>query len=149
SYIEGRGEDFVNIDGIEFKSRVLSVNLKNVNRVIPYIVTCGLELDELSNSISDVLLQYYLDEIKKMVVGEASSYLFELVKKRFRLTKIARMNPGSLEDWPISQQVPLFSIFGDTQASIGVTLTDSYLMIPTKSVSGIIFPTEVTYENCQ
>jgi hypothetical protein len=30
-----------------------------------------------------------------------------------------------------------------------VTLTDSFLMVPTKSVSGIVFPTEVSFESCR
>ena len=58
------------------------------------------------------------------------------------------MNPGSLPDWPISQQRPLFDLVGKA-AEIGVHLTDSYLMRPLKSVSGILFATDVTYENCQ
>jgi len=42
-----------------------------------------------------------------------------------------------------------FSIFGDTQEIIGVRLNDSLLMIPRKSVSGIYFPTEIKFYNCQ
>ncbi len=59
------------------------------------------------------------------------------------------MNPGSLEDWPITQQKQLFSIFGNVEDLIGVKLTDSFLMIPRKSVSGIYFPTEVMFYSCQ
>jgi hypothetical protein len=32
---------------------------------------------------------------------------------------------------------------------VGVRLTDSCLMMPTKSVSGIRFPTETSFESCQ
>jgi len=32
---------------------------------------------------------------------------------------------------------------------IGVELTDSFLMIPNESVSGIYFPAEVRFETCQ
>ena len=35
------------------------------------------------------------------------------------------------------------------RAEIGVQLTDSYLMHPLKSVSGILFATDGTYGNCQ
>ena len=58
------------------------------------------------------------------------------------------MSPGSLESWPISQQVPLFELLGEAVAASGVQLTDSMLMIPTKSVSGIIFQTDDTFESC-
>jgi hypothetical protein len=59
------------------------------------------------------------------------------------------MNPGSLENWPISEQKPLFSLFGDVEKLIGVRLSDSFLMFPIKSVSGIYFPTESSFASCQ
>lgn len=59
------------------------------------------------------------------------------------------MNPGSLEDWPLSQQRPLFSLFGDACSRIGVTLSESLLMSPVKSVSGVWFETEKGFQNCQ
>jgi hypothetical protein len=59
------------------------------------------------------------------------------------------MNPGSLQNWPITQQNELFSIFRNVEALIGVRLTQSCLMIPLKSVSGIYFPTQIKFESCQ
>lgn len=43
-------------------------------------------------------------------------------------------------DWPLTQQQPLFTLLGDPEASIGVQLTDSLLMIPNKSLSGSGLP---------
>ena len=59
------------------------------------------------------------------------------------------MSPGSLADWPIEEQRPLFNILGDVDAAIGVKLSESLLMIPNKSLSGMYFPTEVRFFNCQ
>jgi hypothetical protein len=59
------------------------------------------------------------------------------------------MSPGSLADWPITQQEELFSIFGNVEDLIGVKLTESFLMVPLKSVSGIYFPTEIEFVSCQ
>lgn len=59
------------------------------------------------------------------------------------------MNPGSLEDWPISEQKVLFILFKDCGKVIGVELTESFLMVPVKSVSEICFPTETSFESCQ
>ncbi len=56
---------------------------------------------------------------------------------------------GSADIWPITQQKELFLIFGDVESLIGVRLTDTYLMLPIKSVSGVIFQTETTFETCQ
>lgn len=55
----------------------------------------------------------------------------------------------SLADWPLPEQRPVFSILGDVTEAIGVRLTDSFLMIPHKSVSGIQFSTVETFESCQ
>ncbi len=59
------------------------------------------------------------------------------------------MNPGSLPDWPLPQQLPLFQLLGDVEGLIGVHLKESFLMVPTKTVSGIFFPTETRFESCQ
>ena len=58
------------------------------------------------------------------------------------------MGPGQL-DWPIEQQRELFSLLGHVKDSIGVALTESSMMVPRKSISGIIFPTEETFVTCQ
>ena len=47
SYVENKSEDLVDIGGVRFTSRVLRINLDQVGRVFPYIVTCGTELDEI------------------------------------------------------------------------------------------------------
>ena len=59
------------------------------------------------------------------------------------------MSPGSLQDWPIESQRQLFQLLPEVEASVGVRLNKSFLMIPTKSVSGIYFQTEVSFFNCQ
>jgi hypothetical protein len=59
------------------------------------------------------------------------------------------MAPGSLADWPIEEQAPLFKLLGDVDASIGVKLTDSMLMLPAKSISGVYFPADVSFFSCQ
>ena len=63
--------------------------------------------------------------------------------------KTATMAPGSLSNWPLPQQRPLFDVLGDVQGIIGVELSDSFLMTPNKSVSGVRFPTEEGFASCQ
>jgi hypothetical protein len=62
---------------------------------------------------------------------------------------MSAMNPGSLADWPIEQQRVLFDLFGAGAQQIGVRLSDSLLMVPTKTVSGMYFPTTEHFESCQ
>jgi hypothetical protein len=144
-----KGADSVEIGGVIFTSRVLRVNLDQAHRVFPYIATCGTELENASGLPQDSLHIYWLDEIRVMALTAAVTHLREHINSRFKPGRMARMAPGSLEDWPISQQVQLFSLFPDVQQRIGVRLTDSFLMVPMKSVSGVLFPTETDFESCR
>ena len=148
-YVEAKGPDWVVVDGVQLSSQILRVNLDPVRRVFPYVATCGTEVDTIQVAPDDVMAQYCLDLIKRMLVSAARVYLEAQVARRFGLDQLSRMGPGSLEDWPITQQQPLFSLLGDVEGAIGVRLTESFLMVPLKSVSGLFFPTETKWENCQ
>jgi len=149
AYVEARGDDHIIANGIRFTSRVLSVNLAGIHRVFPFIATCGSELDDWSASITDMFHRYWADKIKETVLGHAIRAVNQRMAEHFNLKATATMNPGSLEDWPIYQQRQLFELLGWPADAIGVHLSESFLMIPTKSISGLRFPTEVTFENCQ
>jgi hypothetical protein len=78
----------------------------------------------------------------------ACNFLEEHLKELYGLDKTGMMSPGSLIDWPVEEQRPLFSILGDIQGSIGVHLTEGLMMDPVQSVSGILFPTDEEFEEC-
>ncbi len=149
AYAEGREEGSVVIDGVTFRSRVLRVNLDDVHRVFPFAVTCGGELYEWMGEKDDLLVRYYADVISETALRQASAVQRHHLAQRYGLGRTSTMSPGSLEDWPIREQRPLFDLLGDPEEAIGVRLTDSMLMIPSKSVSGIRFPVEKTFESCQ
>ncbi len=148
SWVEEKGDGFVMVDGVRFASKVMRKNLDTVERVFPYVATCGTEVEAISYP-GDVMKAYYLDAVKMNLVGQANQHLTAYVKKRFALGQTAHMNPGSLQDWPLTEQRKLFSLLGDVEKAIGVRLTESSVMYPLKSTSGIIFPTEVRFESCQ
>lgn len=148
-YVEARSGDGVVIAGVCFKSRVLQKNLEDVRRVFPYVVTIGGALEEKADRVNDLLEKYYLDAIGNIALIHARESLEETLRSRFALDGLSFMSPGSLEDWPIEQQKPLFSFLDGVERSIGVNLTERCLMIPKKSVSGIYFPTETNFYNCQ
>ncbi len=147
-FIEERTEDGVVLDGVRFTSRILRVNFDKIYRVFPYLATCGTELEDWAASFDDMLEEYRADQIMLMALNAATEGLRDEIRKR-NPSQTSSMNPGSLEDWPIQQQRPLFELLGDPATAVGVRLTESCLMLPTKSVSGIQFPTEVHFENCQ
>ena len=149
AYIEERTDEQVKINGVVLSSRVLRVNLDKAHRVFPFVGTCGRELEDWSLGFTDLLEKYWADTIKEMAVRQAVRFLHEFLLEHFQPGKLSRMNPGSLADWPLSEQKPLFSILGEAVDAIGVHLTDHCLMLPIKSVSGIWFPTEESFESCR
>jgi hypothetical protein len=149
AYVTDRGEDWVEIEGMRFTSRVLRVNLEPVHRVFPYLATCGPELQKWGEGIEDMLQGFWAEQIKEVALFCAIRALEEDMKQRYQLGRMSAMNPGSLTDWPIQQQRVLFDLFGERNSQVGMRLTDSMLMVPTKSVSGIQFPTEVSFASCQ
>jgi hypothetical protein len=149
SPINEKEEGNVVIDGVRFTSRVLRVNLDKPQRVFPFIGTCGMELQEWSDSITDMFVGYWAEAIKELALFAALEALASHLDDHFRPGTVSTMSPGSLQDWPISEQRPLFKLMGNTREKIGVELTESCLMVPTKSVSGIRFPIDETFESCQ
>ena len=148
SFVEDRGEDWVVLDGVRFASRVLAVNLAEAHRVFPYVATCGTELEEWAATLDDVLHAFWSEAIREQALVRAFQAAAAEIDATWAPGPCGRMNPGSLPDWPLSEQEPLFRLIGDVRGLIGVELTESMLMIPSKSVSGIRFPTASTYENC-
>jgi hypothetical protein len=149
AYVDSKAEDAVVVDGVTLSSRILRVNLGDVHRVFPFVVTCGVELETWSQTITDMLERFWADTIMEDALRSAFEVLNEDMTRRYQLGKTAMMNPGSLEDWPIEEQTGLFRLLGDGSEQIGVKLTDSFLMVPIKSASGLRFPTETNFESCQ
>jgi hypothetical protein len=149
AYLDARREGAVVIDGIEFSSRVLRRNLDDVGRVFPFVLTLGKALEDVIDAAADMLDTYLLDEIGNIALRDARRRFEGHLRSAFALEKISCMAPGSLEDWPIEQQRSLFQLLPGVESAIGVRLTDSCLMLPRKSISGIYFPSEVSFFSCQ
>jgi len=150
AFIEEIAGSKVRINNTVFESDVLAANLKNIHRVFAYVATCGLEVDEWSHQEKDYVVSLWLDMIKEMFLHEANSFFRDYIKTNYRLEQLSAVNPGSgnRENWPISQQVPLFAMIGNVKEEIGVTLSDSFLMHPVKSTSGLLYPSKTEFVNC-
>ena len=143
--------DTVLMNGVTFESRVLRALTVDAGQAFPFIITCGSELDGITLPPDDFMKQFWLDSIKELALRAAMDHFTHHIQEKFGFDQVSSMSPGSGSGdlWPLEQQTILFSIFKDTEALMGVRLTDSCLMIPNKTVSGILFPTETKFENCQ
>jgi len=139
------------LNGVKLEEPFVYKMLKGNDLVIPYVASCGPEIDAWTHTISDFFEQFVTDTFKQMSLSLIREELFREVKEKHIILgkNLSTINPGSLIEWPISGQIPLFNILGSVKEDIGVELLDSLLMSPTKSVSGIIFQTDEEYHNCQ
>ena len=151
SFINERGGDSVAVDSVVFTSRALAENVRDVERVFAFVATCGTEIEEVRFDPDPFMGPFWMDGLKAMALQAAVAALKSDLKNRYGLGEFVAMNPGSadVDVWPIEQQKSLFALCGDVEGLIGVMLTDSYLMLPTKSVSGIYFETDKTFVSCQ
>ncbi len=147
--IDTRSDDMVTIESIPFRSKLLSTNLRDAHTVYPFVLTCGMELEMWSNHFDDILRKFWADSIKGMALGAALKAFDEHLGRSAGAENLSAMNPGSLEDWPIEEQRVLFKLLGNVQEAIGVSLTESCMMVPIKSISGLRFISEEGFVNCQ
>jgi hypothetical protein len=148
-YIDKKGENWVQLDGRCLISRVLRVNLEEAQRAFIFVATAGVELDTWAKTISDLLHRFWADAIQEVALETARRALHQYLVQRFHPGLLSEMHPGSLDDWPLSAQDDLFALLGDVAGSIGVSMTESKLMVPVKSVSGIAFSTQTHFTSCQ
>jgi hypothetical protein len=143
------GEGEIDVEGIKVSSRVLNKLFIGQDTAFPYIVTIGPELAEYNISSFDMMTRFWLDNIKEMVLHAAGQSFSDHLQKNYPTNRLTHMNPGEIDDWPITQQKLLFSLLGNAPKQIGVRLTDGGMLNPVKSRSGIYFPNNNGFETCR
>ncbi len=149
AFIESRTADGVTVEGRVFRSRILRVQTDRAFKVFAYVLTIGPDLETHAARLGDPLHRYDLETLADAALDAAAEKIRERIGRESGFDRLSAMNPGTLEDWPITEQVPLFDLLGDVESEIGVRLTDSLLMIPRKSVSGVLFPSQETFLSCR
>lgn len=149
--VQKEAKDSLLINGITFQSRVLWRLLSHGQQVFPFVITCGSELDRLGDGMDDVMTRYWLDRIKAAALQCSKQSMHRLIAERLQGAVASNISPGSGDQavWPLEQQAGLFQLLGDVTGQIGVQLTESCLMVPTHSLSGLRFPSPEAYSSCQ
>lgn len=147
--ISEKGDNYIRLNGEQLTSRVLRVNTQEVEIVFPVLATCGEELDRWAASNNDMLERFWIDTINEAAMVQALTEVQRAIRRKFNTGKISFMTPGSLNDWPLSEQRAMFRLFGERAAEIGVSLTDSMLMTPLKTLSCVFFPSETEFISCR
>ncbi len=128
-------------DSIIFKSQVLARLLEQCERVAVFALTIGSRLEEMVCQLAKdslVLQASVLDAIGSAAAEKVAGLVQDRISEAARgqgLCTSRRFSPGYC-DWNIGQQRMLFRALGGNTA--GIRLTGRCLMIPQKSISGII-----------
>ena len=136
------------IGGQPVCSTVLDKNLAGLHRAFAYVATCGIELTALCDKNADLELKTLAFSIRMLALRTAIEFATARVMETYNIPKLAMMNPGSLPEWPLTEQTKLFALLENAEAEIGVTLGEHMFMFPTESSSGLMFETDHDYKNC-
>ena len=115
--------------------------IRESSQMALFLCTAGEDFTRMTNQLNeqgDVMEAYILDAIGSLTVEKAMDKIQDNLRKQAKDEHIKisnRYSPGYC-NWHLSEQKQLFELIGTH--STGILLSDSCLMSPTKSVSGII-----------
>jgi len=147
----GFENDLVHLEnGHALRGIILGDMLDRGQEVIPYVVTIGPKLESEISREKNLLHSFLLDKIGNYALHKACAYLKSLAAEKFGGRSVSEFSPGTGtgELFGIEQQKPLFRLLDPATASIGVQLTPSLMMVPTKSESGVLAATRDEYVAC-
>jgi len=132
----------ISVDGIEFGiGKTLAKEFRNSTSVALFICTAGEGISQRSQELltgENPVLGYVFDILGSMIVETAAEKLQKEIRQialSQGLSITNRYSPGYCK-WSVADQHKLFSFFPPN--CCGISLTDSALMHPIKSVSGMI-----------
>ncbi|MFA6812773.1 MAG: vitamin B12 dependent-methionine synthase activation domain-containing protein [Bacteroidaceae bacterium] len=132
--------DSLIVGDIHFETGELIARImRHSEQIAVFVATAGLEYQSLAEQIyseGDSLRSFVLDAIGNTIIEAHFDYLESELEKNLSTTKhTTRLSPGYC-DWNVMEQKKLFSLL--PPHICGITLNDSSLMYPIKSISGFI-----------
>lgn len=126
------------IGSYTFKSKRLAENMQGCKRVVVFGATLGTQCDRLikTAAATDLAMAMTLQAAAAQKIEEVCNNLEEEIKSEHKIKLRQRYSPGYF-DLDITEQKKLFALIELTKR-IGVTLTETCEMLPTKSVTAFI-----------
>jgi cobalamin-dependent methionine synthase I len=138
----GNSDYTIKIEDVVFSlDKIVSNQLKKSDMIALFICTAGNGIEKLSKKLfkkGEFLKGYIADVIGSTIVESATDKLQEHLKNIMSERSLSitnRYSPGYC-GWNVSEQQKLFSLLPPNFCNI--SLTESSLMYPIKSVSGVI-----------
>ncbi|MCP4311810.1 MAG: methionine synthase [Bacteroidetes bacterium] len=139
--IQAADRDEIAIPGVGFRTGKTIVKMvQGAEQYFFFMVTAGSGPEELARSLmseGQYLEGYIVDLIGSVIAEAATQHVHDHIKEicsQSGLIITNRYSPGYC-GWNVDEQQKLFGLFPEN--SCGITLSDSSLMSPIKSVSGM------------
>ncbi len=122
-------------------NKMVTAALKKSTGVAIFAGTCGPGVEALSKDLmkeGHSLGSYLVDLIGSEIAEGVADFIHKRIEADMEALGIHitnRYSPGYCQ-WPVSDQQQLFALLGSNNC--GIELTESSLMIPIKSVSGLV-----------
>ena len=141
THVAGRGDGLV-VGGRFFSlQRIITAQLRRAEQAALFACTVGRGMEEVAAALfheGDPVKGHFVDTIASVAVERVADALHNEIESAVRASGLSvtnRFSPGYC-GWPVNEQHALFDFFPENFC--GIAITDSALMLPKKSVSGII-----------
>lgn len=133
-----RTEDGIIVDSIEFKSKKLLTHLRNSTSIILFGATLGQGADALIRkySVTDIAMTAVAQAVAGSMVENLCDIACDEMKKEIKGEHRPRFSPG-YGDFHISAQADFFKLL-PMNKQLGISLSDGFMMTPTKTVTAFI-----------
>jgi hypothetical protein len=138
----GKEKNGLSISGKFFKmDKIVTGHLRKSEKAALFVCSIGPGMENWAKELmlsGDSVLSYIINITASVVVEKAADFLHDNIKNRMSgngLKITNRYSPGYC-NWSVSEQHLLFSLL--PKNFCGVVLTESALMLPFKSISGVI-----------
>lgn len=129
----------ITVGNVNFETgRIIASYLDRVSHFCLFVSTAGKEFNQYIHRIKqtgDIVKEFVADSLGTVIAEACVSQITKELERNSTLSHSLPYSPGYC-GWNISEQSKLFSFF--PPAPCDVTLSESFLMSPVKSVSGII-----------
>ena len=121
--------------------KILSKELQHTEKIAVFVCTAGDQIEKLYRTYlkqGDSLSAFFADLLGTIAVEKTLELLYQKLEQTFLSLGMhtgQAFSPGDCS-WPLAEQAALFSLLPENCCGIG--LNQSMLMLPQKSLSGII-----------
>lgn len=139
--LEQADAENIRFGNLEVRSKNLGRNLQGCDKIVLFGATLGIGVDQLLSRVSrrdmarTVVLQACAAALLEEYCDECQEEIGERLQAEERFLR-PRFSPG-YGDFPIECQNHVIRML-DSAKTIGLTITESFMMVPSKSVTAVI-----------